>query len=49
MRIFRPRYASRPSARDRKHEQKKMRDGKSIKLGTQQSGKMSDRQGGNEQ
>ncbi|TFZ03077.1 hypothetical protein EZ313_17850 [Ramlibacter henchirensis] len=38
--------ASRASASDRKHDKKKMQDDKSIKLGTEQSGKMKDSQGG---
>jgi hypothetical protein len=38
--------ASRASASDRKHDQSKVREDKSIKLGTEQSGKMKASQGG---
>lgn len=38
--------ASRASASDRKHDKSKVREGKSIKAGTEQSGKTRDWQGG---
>jgi hypothetical protein len=37
---------SRASASDRRHDQRKMVEGKSLKAGTEQSGKMKDSQGG---
>jgi hypothetical protein len=37
---------SRASASDKKHDQKQVRDEKSIKLGTEQGGKLKDWQGG---
>jgi hypothetical protein len=38
--------ASRASASDRKHDKKKMLEDKSIKIGTEQSGKKKESQGG---
>jgi hypothetical protein len=38
--------ASRASASDRRHEERRVREGKSIKAGSEQSGKMKDWQGG---
>jgi hypothetical protein len=38
--------ASRASASERRHDDKQARQGKSIKLGTEQSGKLKDWQGG---
>jgi hypothetical protein len=37
---------SKASASDKKHDQKQVRDEKSIKLGTEQGGKLKDWQGG---
>lgn len=37
---------SRASASDRKHDEKQVRQGKGIKLGTEQGGKLKDWQGG---
>ena len=38
--------ASRASASDRRHDQQQVEQGKSIKAGTEQGGKMKDAQGG---
>jgi hypothetical protein len=37
---------SRASASDRRHEEKKLLEGKSVKLGTEQRGKLKDSEGG---
>jgi hypothetical protein len=41
--------ASRASASDRKHDRKQVRQGKGIKLGSDNSGKLKDWQGGDKQ
>jgi hypothetical protein len=38
--------ASRASASDRRHDDQQLRQGKSIKIGTEQRGKLKDWQGG---
>jgi hypothetical protein len=38
--------ASRASASDRRHEERRVREGKSIKAGSEQSGKLKSDQGG---
>ena len=37
---------SKAAASDRKHDEKQVREGKSVKLGTEQGGKLKDWQGG---
>jgi hypothetical protein len=37
---------SRASASDRRHQEKKVLEGKSVKLGTEQRGKLKDSEGG---